>query len=314
MSSTKKYQIPKLTSDNYVDWIVKMKSVLKAKELYQLVLGKEPTKVRGKDGKIIDIDQSLCLDKAHALIITQVHSSISGCVRKDGAEDCPIKLWKNILEFGASKKEANVFKAWYRLMHLPLRYNNVSDFISKFWDGLATLQSLDVKIDKNVLGHILLMKIPPQLSHVCNSIIASGTSLSVKVTHETVLEMLDSQIKADTTLLISVPSKPAANTHIDSAEALLTCPQGHHLPNNKSHTSNQCFSLHPELLTEFRKRKKEQEASEAHLTTVTSPSMFNAKANETQSDTVNDLVALFNNLPTNLDNHSDRHKSEASLF
>jgi hypothetical protein len=70
MSSTKKYQIPKLTSDNYVDWIVKMKSVLKAKELYQLVLGKEPTKVRGKDGKTIDINQSLCLDKAHALIIT----------------------------------------------------------------------------------------------------------------------------------------------------------------------------------------------------------------------------------------------------
>ncbi|PLW48817.1 hypothetical protein PCANC_13715 [Puccinia coronata f. sp. avenae] len=245
MSSTKKYQIPELTSDNYVDWIVKMKSVLKAKELYQLVLGKETTK------------------------------------------------------FGALKKEANVIKAWYRLMHLPLRYNNVSDFISKFWDGLATLQSLDVKIDKNVLGHILLMKIPPQLSHVRNSIIASGTSSVVKVTHKTVLEMLDSQIKADTTSLTLVPSKPAANTHTDSAKALLTCPQGNHLPNNKSHTSDQCFSLHPELLTEFRKRKKEREAAEAHLTTVTSPSMFNAKANKTQSD----ALSIINN----------NHKSSLNL-
>ncbi|PLW29423.1 hypothetical protein PCANC_24366 [Puccinia coronata f. sp. avenae] len=59
-----------------------MKSVLKAKELYQLVLGKEPT--------------------------------------KDGGNNNPQKLWTNILEFGASKKEANVFKAWYLLMHLPL--------------------------------------------------------------------------------------------------------------------------------------------------------------------------------------------------
>ncbi|PLW48391.1 hypothetical protein PCASD_02907 [Puccinia coronata f. sp. avenae] len=160
----------------------------------------------------------------------------------------------------------------------------------------------------------MLMKIPPQLSHVRNSIIASGTSSSVKVTHKTVLEMLDSQIKADTTLLILVPSKPAADTHIDSAKALLTCPQGHQLPYNKSHTSNQCFSLHPELLTEFCKRKKEREAAKAHLTTVTSPSMFNAEAKKTQSNAVNDLVASFNNLPTNLDNHLDGHESKASLF
>ncbi|PLW18926.1 hypothetical protein PCANC_12829 [Puccinia coronata f. sp. avenae] len=111
--NSENYQIPKLTADNYFDWIVKMKSVLKSKELYQLVLGKEPTKVRGEDGKIIEINQSLCLNKAHALIITRVHSSIYGRVCKDGAEDCPIKLWKNILEFGASKKEANVFKVWY---------------------------------------------------------------------------------------------------------------------------------------------------------------------------------------------------------
>jgi hypothetical protein len=70
MSSSEKYHVPKLTADNFVDWMVKMKSVLKAKELYQLVLGKEPTKVRGKDGKVYEVNQLLRLDKAHALIIT----------------------------------------------------------------------------------------------------------------------------------------------------------------------------------------------------------------------------------------------------
>ncbi|PLW29836.1 hypothetical protein PCANC_20139 [Puccinia coronata f. sp. avenae] len=157
------------------------------------------------------------------------------------------------------------------------------------------------------------MKLSHNLSHVRHAIIASGTTSSVKVTYETVLEMLDSQIKADTSNLASGPHKPA-DMQNNTAKALLTCPQGHHLPSNKSHTSDQFFSLHPELLTKFRKRKREREAAEAHLTTVTSPSLFNAKANETQSNAVNDLVALFNNLPTNLDGHSDGHKSEASLF
>jgi hypothetical protein len=294
--------------------MVKMKSVLKAKELYQLVLRKEPTKVCGNDGKLYDINQSLCLDKAHALIITRIHSSISGLVCKDGGDDNPQKLWKNILDFGASKKEANVFKAWYHLMHLPLQSNNVSSFILKFWDGVAVLQSLDAKVDKTILGHIILMKLPHDLSHVRNAIIASGTtSPSVKVTYKTVLKMLDSQIKADTSTLASGLPKPA-NMQNDTTKALLTCPQGHHLSSNKSHTSDQCFSLHPELLTEFRKRKKEREAAKAHLTTINSPSMFNAKANKTQSNAVNNLVTLFNNLPTNLDDHSDGHKSKASLF
>ncbi|PLW46086.1 hypothetical protein PCANC_11586 [Puccinia coronata f. sp. avenae] len=266
--NSENYQIPKLTADNYFDWIVKMKSVLKSKELYQLVLGKELTKVRGEDRKIIEINQSLCLNKAHALIITRVHSSI---------------------------------------------YGRVSGCISKFWDGVAVLQSLDSTVDKTILGHIILMKLPLDLSHVRNAIIASGTTSSVKVTYETFLKMLDSQTKADTSMLASGPHKPADIPN-DTAKALLTCPQGVHLPNNKSHTSDQCFSLHPELLTEFRKQKKERKNAKAHLAMLESPSLFNVEANPTQYDTVNKLVAFFNNLLANLDSHSDAHESEASLF
>ncbi|OAV85001.1 hypothetical protein PTTG_30880 [Puccinia triticina 1-1 BBBD Race 1] len=205
MASTDKFHIPELTKDNYVDWVSKMSSVLKAKELYQLVIGKEPAKIRGDDGKIFEVDQSKRLDLAHATIITRVHFSVSGRVKKNGGANCPKKLWSNILEFGASKKQANKFKAWYRLVHLPLRVNNVQQFISAFWDGIAVLESLDASIDEESLGHIILMKIPNELAHVRNAIIASGTSSSMEVTYETVLEMLDSQISADSA---PVQSKP----------------------------------------------------------------------------------------------------------
>jgi hypothetical protein len=128
-------------------------------------------------------------------------------------------------------------------------------FISKFWDGVAVLQSLDAKVNKTILGHIILMKLPHDLSHVRNAIIASGTTSSVKVTYETVLEMLDSQIKANTSTLASGPHKPA-NMQNNTIKALLTCPQSRHLPSKKSHTSNQCFSLHPELLTSSASKRK----------------------------------------------------------
>ncbi|PLW30546.1 hypothetical protein PCANC_25999 [Puccinia coronata f. sp. avenae] len=283
-----------------------MKSVLKAKELYQLFLGKEPTKVRGDDGKLYDVDQSLHLDKAHALIITRVHSSISGCVCKDGGDDDPQILWKNILAFGASKKEANVFKAWYQLLHLQLRSENVQDFISKFWDGVAVLQSLDATVDKKILGHIILMKIPHNLSHVWNAIIASGTTSTSKVTYESVLEMLDSQVKADTSS-ISVQKKPAESIEINDATALLTernhCPPGKHLK-NATHLAARRFSLHPDLLKKYREQLNDRfKEAKAHLASAEDP--------------VLGLTTAFSGLSSNAlcdNNQTDGHKSLASLL
>ncbi|KNZ47942.1 uncharacterized protein VP01_6026g1, partial [Puccinia sorghi] len=314
---SEKYHVPELTADNFVDWVIKMKSTLKAKELYQLVIGKEPSKVRGEDGKIIDFDQSLRLDKAHALIITRVHSSISGRVRKNGGDECPKKLWTNILEFGSSKKQSNVFKAWYRLLHLPLQSNDVAGFISKFWDGVAVLQSLDVKVDEQVLGHIVLMKIPHDLSHVRNAIIASGTTTETKVTFEMVLEMLDSQVKADAPgTILSKPVAVSSNNDNDSVSALLTqkCPQGRHLP-SATHKSENCFSLHPEKLTEYRKFLKSKQEAEANLAMFDPPSTYNCEANNNNPTTIDDLAKSLNDLPAHFSaSASDGHESEVSML
>ncbi|PLW32238.1 hypothetical protein PCANC_17996 [Puccinia coronata f. sp. avenae] len=283
MGSSEKYHLPKLTAENFVDWMIKMKSLLKAKELYQLVLGKEPTKVRGNDGKLYDVDQSLRLDKAHALIITRVHSSISGRVCKDGANDDPQILWKNILAF-----------------------ENIQDFISKFWDGVAVLQSLDATVDETILGHIIQMKIPHNLSHVQNAIIASRTTSTSKVTYESVLEILDSQVKADTSS-ISVQKKPAESIEIDDATALLTehdhCPPGKHLK-TATHLAARCFSLHPNLLKKYREQLNGQfKEAEAHLASAKDP--------------VLGLTTAFSGLSSNAlddDNQSNGHKSLASLL
>jgi hypothetical protein len=316
MSGTEKYHVPKLTADNYVNWMIKMKSVLKAKELYQLVLGKEPTKACNSNGKLEDFNDSRRLDKAHALIITRIHSSISSQVHKNGGKDDPIKLWANIIKFGASKKQENIFKAWYRLLHLPLCSENVLGFISQLWDALATLQLLDAKVEDKILGHIILMKMPSDLSHVCNAITASGTSSVITVTHKTVLEMPDSQLKADASS--GVQKKSIKPHDSNAATALLTqkYPQGKHL-SSSTHSANNCFSLHPGKLVKYRKFLKAKQEAKAHLATFVPSSVYNAKEvhSDHLSQSVNDLVKSFTDLPADLaDYDSDGLESVASLL
>ncbi|KNZ50675.1 uncharacterized protein VP01_429g4 [Puccinia sorghi] len=243
----------------------KMKSTLTAKELYQLVIGREPSKARGDNGKILNIDQLLRLDKAHALIITRVHSSISSRVRKNGGDECPKKLWTNILEFGSSKKQSNVFKA----------------------------------------------------CHVCNPIIASGTTTDSKVTFESVLKMLDSQVQANSSVPESSRLAPApSSVEENSASAFLTqkCLQGRHV-SSATHTAKNCFLLHPEKLTKYQRHLKSKQEAEAHLAMFDPPSTYNVKATQSSSPTIDQLVASFHKLPARYSaSISDGHESEVSML
>ncbi|POW11089.1 hypothetical protein PSTT_05559 [Puccinia striiformis] len=136
----------------------------------------------------------------------------------------------------------------------------------------------------------------------------------VKITFETVLDLLDSQIFPETKPITTpLPQKYAEP---GEASALLTqkCPDGRHLP-SASHTSKKCFSLHPELLVEYQKHMKAKAEAEAHLTLLLGPSMYNVEVSEPIDSAVNKLATLFDDLPGNLaSGSSDGYKSEVSLI
>lgn len=267
MESDEKFHIPQLNSSNFGVWVIKMKSVLRAKGLYQLVLGNDVPE-RDDKGKFIRAD-ALRLDKAHALLITHIHSELVARVVTDGAEDCPVKLWSNINDFGASDKEANIFRGWLKLKHLELRSDGVDDFILRFYDCVSHLRSLGVTMDERSLGHDVLLKIPNDMRHVRDSIVVSGTSSATKITYKTVLDILDNHSKSSNALTIKTEDT-RLEENLDSATALITqarCPPGKHLE-SASHSAKNCFSLHPELLQKYREHLASKNKAEVNLCTA----------------------------------------------
>ncbi|KAH9446104.1 hypothetical protein Pst134EB_023923 [Puccinia striiformis f. sp. tritici] len=305
MNSNERFHLPELTRSNFLDSEGKVVSVLRSKDLYDLVLDKEE-KRRDEKGQFIAKNKDPIrihrLNQAHAIMYTQIHSSLTGRLSQNGGKICPIALWTNIQMFGASKKKANTFKAWFKLNHLELRANNIAEFTSEYWNCIATLQSLNEVIEPASLGHALLAKIPASLSHVRDAIIAAGSSSELVVSHETILHLLDSQLSA------AIPKAKPQVTHnlprpseSGEASALLTqkCPQGRHVP-SPSHAAENCFSLHPENLTEYRKFMKAKQEAEAHLAMFVPPSMFNVETIDQPDNNVDDLVKSLGHLPESL--------------
>ncbi|KAI9603932.1 hypothetical protein H4Q26_003541 [Puccinia striiformis f. sp. tritici PST-130] len=107
--------------------------------------------------------------------------------------------------------------------------------------------------------------------------------------------MLDSQLSSSPPIAKSITASPLPKFDSGEATALLTkrCPEGRHLPS----------ASHP------------AEKSEAHLTTLLGPSMFNVEVDRSGSSSIDKLTKTFNQLPGNLvSDDADGYESEVSLM
>ncbi|KAH9454458.1 hypothetical protein Pst134EB_014543 [Puccinia striiformis f. sp. tritici] len=289
MASHERFQLPELTRDNFLDWEGKITSVLRSKGLYDLVLDKEE-KRRDEKGQFVAKDK----DPIRLERLNHAHAIILRCF----------------------KKKANAFKAWVKLNGLVLRADNIPQFTTDYWNCIATLQSYDAVIEPVSLGHSLLAKLPPGLSHIRDSLISTGSTSEVEVTYETVLDMLDSQLSSSPPIAKSITASPLPKFDSGEATALLTkrCPEGRHLP-SASHPAEKCFSLRPDLLAQYQKHLKAKLEAEAHLTTLLGPSMFNVEVDRSGSSSIDKLTKTFNQLPGNLvSDDADGYESEVSLM
>ncbi|CAH7675215.1 hypothetical protein PPACK8108_LOCUS10192 [Phakopsora pachyrhizi] len=130
--------------------------------------------------------------------------------------------------------------AWMKLKSLQLRDDNINKFILAFYECN--------------LAYDILAKFPDSLGMVRDSIINS------------VLDTLDSYYKSSNNYNVTDLTKSLKNKD-DSATALYTqlCSNGTHNPIAK-HSPAACFSLHPELLTKYRKTLRDRyNKAEAHF-------------------------------------------------
>ncbi|KAH9452443.1 hypothetical protein Pst134EB_016394 [Puccinia striiformis f. sp. tritici] len=234
-------------------------------------------KSRDAAGKFIADDPDLKI-QAKALIAPLIHGSLISTVTANGGDKDIVKLWANIMSFGSSKKEANLFRAYRNLESIVINPNNLAGSILQYRDAIAELKSLDQSPDKRQTAHMILGKIPDSLASIRDAIISTGLSSTV-VTYEVVLDMIDNKAKSQP--VAPVQSKPTHSTHraengeSDAATALLAefCKNKTHDP-NASHSAAQCFALHPELLDAYRARlkaRKSENSPSSHFTAVVSP-------------------------------------------
>ncbi|KAI8462070.1 hypothetical protein BY996DRAFT_6563537 [Phakopsora pachyrhizi] len=236
-----------------------------------LILGNHsdlPT--RDKKAKFVNLSDILKeeLDLVHSIIITHIDDSLLCQLAVDGGQDDPIKLWSNIIKLSSSNKQSNVFRAWMKIKSLQLRDDNISQFILIFYNCVSELRILEVFIDEENLAYDILAKIPESLGLVRDSIITSGSTSSSPILFEAVLDTLDSYLKSNNNYTTNIQNELGKREELNSATALYNqvCPKGSH--NSKAkHTASNCFSLHPELLKEYRKDLKDQlNKAEAHFT------------------------------------------------
>ncbi|KAI9628873.1 hypothetical protein KEM48_011267 [Puccinia striiformis f. sp. tritici PST-130] len=180
-------------------------------------------KSRDAAGKFIADDPDLKI-QAKALIAPLIHGSLISTVTANGGDKDVVKLWANIMSFGSSKKEANLFRAYRNLESIVINPNNLAGSILQYRDAIAELKSLDQSPDERQTAHMILGKIPDSLASIRDAIISTGLSSTV-VTYEVVLDMIDNKAKSQP--VAPVQSKPTHSTHraengeSDAATALL---------------------------------------------------------------------------------------------
>jgi len=296
-----KPQLPVLTATNFFEWKFKMNAVLDGLGMLKMLKGE---KARDPTGKFIPEDPEL-KTAAMALIAPLIHGSLISTVTANGGDTDPVKLWSNIMAFGLSKKESNIFRANRNFNLIEIDPNNLSSTILKYRDAIAELKSLDDDINDRQLAHTILSKIPPSLGTIRDSIISTGQSSAI-VTSDIVLDMLDNKEKTLLPVSISQSTSKADHHESDAASALLTfkCRDGRHNP-SESHSAEQCFALHPNLLDEYRARLKLRKLKtypETNLTTAASCANFIIQPASVSSAT------------SSPDNVSEGHESDVSLL
>ncbi|KAI8444127.1 hypothetical protein BY996DRAFT_6580659 [Phakopsora pachyrhizi] len=169
-----------------------------------LILGNHsdlPT--REKKGKFVNLSDILKEkpDLAHSIIITHIDDSLLCRLAVDGGQDNPIKLWSNIIKFGSSNKQSNVFRAWMKIKSLQLRDDNISEFILSFYNCVSELRILEVAIDEENLAYDILAEIPESLGLA-------------------VIDTLDSYLKSNNNYTTNIQNELGKKEELNSATAL----------------------------------------------------------------------------------------------
>ncbi|MBW0482197.1 hypothetical protein O181_021912 [Austropuccinia psidii MF-1] len=135
---TEKY---KLSGSNFLDWRVRMKSILRMKKLYSLVMGTEDAEIAAERNKIDPDRKELALE----IICLNCDVKIAAQFSAE-ANDNPMLLWKSIDKFYQPKTVQNQTTYLSRIFSTFLPKAKLEEALNKLLENTRTLCSL---IDDN---------------------------------------------------------------------------------------------------------------------------------------------------------------------
>lgn len=164
-------KLPVLRADNYSEWKIKITSLLKAKDLYDLCSEKPNEEV--KDSYKYKLENEEAKTVIYSSLDTKTTQSTGSC---EDAYD----LWSKVCSYYEGSKDDLTGLALSRFMEISIQTGEkVSDFCGRFEIALTNLQATKFVIDMTLIVYVLCKSLPVRIKEgikVWRTINKTGTT------------------------------------------------------------------------------------------------------------------------------------------
>ncbi|KNZ60951.1 hypothetical protein VP01_1477g3 [Puccinia sorghi] len=236
--------IPQLNEENYSIWkdkvtaLLKLRGVLTALNNTQIPLGES-------DNAELTM---LLLSKMDSV----THQNV---VTADNSESAQ-KIWSSIKERFASSQSSNRARMFNDFLYVKFQEDAIETFVTDIKVSIKKLVDVGIELPQDILAYLVLFKFPNSLQSLKRQIMHSDKDLTVKFetsSKPTEAALFNSKGKS---------SKASGNERLDgpnSSSKSTRCKTGFHNPKqDKNHSSDNCWHLHPEIAPDWWRESQEQ--------------------------------------------------------
>ncbi|KNZ58102.1 hypothetical protein VP01_199g9 [Puccinia sorghi] len=245
--------IPQLKEENYSIWKDKMTALLKLRGVLA-ALNNTETPLGDSDNAELTM---LLLSKMDSV----THQNVVTADNSESAQE----IWSSIKERFTSSQLSNRARMFNDFLYVKFQEDAVETFVTDIKVSIKKLVDVGIELPKDILAYLVLFKFPASLQTLKRQIMHSDKDLMVdfvcnhltQFNNEARAELKETSAKPTEAVLFSSKgkSKVAGNEHANGpnqSNSSKRCKSGFHNPKqDKNHSSDNCWHLHPEIASEW---------------------------------------------------------------
>lgn len=245
--------IPQLSEENYSIWNDKMTALLKLRGVLT-ALNDTQTPLGDSDNAELTM---LLLSKMDSV----THQNVVTADNSESAQE----IWSSIKERFASSQSLNRACMFNDFLYVKFQEDAVETFVTDIKVSIKKIVDVGIELPKDILAYLVLFKFPASLQNLKHQIMHSDKDLTVdfvcnhltQFNNEARAELKETSAKPTEAVLFSSKgkSKSTGNEYANGSNQSNTskrCKTGYHNPKqDKNHSANNCWHLHPEIAPEW---------------------------------------------------------------